>query len=37
MIILLFVEMFKPSKGIKYVINFFIGLVIIAFIFKRQG
>jgi len=33
MIILLFVEMFKPSKGIKYVINFFIGLVVIAFIF----
>lgn len=37
MIILLFVEMFKPSKGIKYVINFFIGLVVIAFIFQTAG
>jgi len=37
MIILLFVEMFKPSKGLKYVINFFIGLVVIGFIAQTAG
>lgn len=37
MIIMLFVEMFKPSKGIKYVINFFIVLVIVGFIVQTFG
>ena len=37
MIILLFVEMFKQSKGLKYVINFFIVLVVIGFVFQTLG
>lgn len=37
MIILLFVEMFKPSKGLKYVINFLIVLVVIGFVFQTFG
>lgn len=37
MIILLFVEMFKQSKGLKYVINFFIALVVLGFIMQTVG
>ena len=37
MIILLFVEMFKPSKGLKYVINFMIALVVVGFVFQTFG
>ncbi len=37
MIILLFVEMFKPSRGLKYVINFLIVLVVIGFVFQTFG
>jgi cytochrome c-type biogenesis protein CcsB len=37
MIILLFVEMFKPSKGLKYVINFLIALVVVGFVFQTFG
>lgn len=37
LIMLLFVEMFKPSKGLKYVINFFIVLVVIGFVFQTFG
>lgn len=37
MIILLFIEMFKPSKWIKYVVNFFIVLVVIGFIVQTFG
>lgn len=37
MIIFLFVEMFKPSKGLKYIINFFIVLVVIGFVFQTFG
>lgn len=37
MIIMLFVEMFKPSKGLKYGINFFIALVVIGFVVQTLG
>lgn len=37
MIILLFVEMFRSSKGLRFVINFFIGLVVVGFIFQTLG
>jgi cytochrome c-type biogenesis protein CcsB len=37
LLILLFVEMFKPSKGLKYVINFFISLVVVGFIVQTLG
>lgn len=37
MIILLFVEMFRQSKALKYVINFFIVLVVIGFVIQTFG
>lgn len=37
MIILLFVEMFRQSKALRYVINFFIVLVVIGFVFQTLG
>lgn len=37
MIILLFVEMFKSSKGLKYVINFFIALIVVGFVAQTFG
>lgn len=37
LIIMLFVEMFKSSKGLKYVINFFIILVVIGFVVQTFG
>ncbi len=37
LLILLFVEMFKPSKGLKYVVNFFISLVVIGFVLQTLG
>lgn len=37
MLILLFVEMFKPSKVLKYIINFFIVIVILGFIYQTYG
>ena len=37
MIILLFVEMFKSSKGLRYIINFLIAIVVIGFIVQTAG
>ena len=37
MIILLFIELFRSSKVLRYIINFFIILVIIGFIYQTYG
>ncbi len=37
MIVLLFVEMFKPSKALKYVLNFFIVLIVLGFVAQTLG
>jgi len=37
MIILLFVEMFKSSKGLRFIINFLITVVIIGFVLQTGG
>lgn len=37
MIILLFVEMFKTSKGIRFIVNFLIAVVVIGFVVQTLG
>jgi len=37
MIIFLFVEMFKSSKALRYIINFLIAIVVIGFVFQTVG
>ena len=37
MIILLFVEMFRSSKALRFIIKFLIGIVIIGFVFQTVG